>query len=168
MGCRIQPRYFLSFPENSRGRYSYSSDCSLRPVLLVSVSRLIDIPIQGFSVSHKSISAAFRIEPFACKTALLREPEHVAQFLDALINDRPPDFAQSHVKVLCSHPSIPLRLTIQLLTTCSELESLTLGTTTRSPSSAHSRPARLPLPRSRVHLTHKLPEPRLTESSCLC
>ena len=77
-------------------------------------------------MSHKSISTVFRIEPFVYKTVLLRGPEHAAQFLGALINDRPPEFAQSYVKALCIRPSIPLGLTIQLLTTCSGLESLAL------------------------------------------
>ena len=59
------------------------------------------------------------------KTVLLRGPKHAVQFLD-VINDRPPEFAQSHVKALCIRPSIPLKLVIQLLTMCSGLESLAL------------------------------------------
>ena len=77
-------------------------------------------------MSHKSIPAVFRIEPFVYKTVVLRGPGHAVQFLGALTNDRPPEFAQSHVKALCICPSIPLGLTIQLLTTCSGLESLAL------------------------------------------
>jgi hypothetical protein len=83
-------------------------------------------PIQGFAMSHQSMSTIFRIEPFVYKTVLLRGPEHAAQFLGALTNHRPPAFAQSHVKALCIRPTIPLGLTIQLLTTCSGLESLAL------------------------------------------
>ncbi|KAF8555467.1 hypothetical protein OG21DRAFT_892931 [Imleria badia] len=66
------------------------------------------------------------VEPFVYKTVLLRGEKHAVQFLGALVNDRPPEFAQSHVKALCIRPSIPPRLTIQLLTTCSGLESLAL------------------------------------------
>ena len=72
------------------------------------------------------MSAVFRIEPVVYKTVLLREPKHAVQFLGALTNDRSPEFAQSHVKALCIRPSIPLGLTIQLLTMCSGLESLAL------------------------------------------
>ena len=87
------------------------------------MSRLIDVSIH---LSHRSISAIFRIEPFVYKTVILRGRAHAAQFLDALINDRPPKFAQSHVKALYIRPTIPRGLTIQLLATCSGLESLAL------------------------------------------
>jgi hypothetical protein len=72
------------------------------------------------------MSAIFRIEPFVYKTVLLRGPKHAAQFLGALTSHRPPEFAQLHVKALCIRSSIPLGLTIQLLTMCSGLESLAL------------------------------------------
>ena len=77
-------------------------------------------------MSHKSVSAVFRIEHFVYRMVILRGPKHAAQFLDAVINDRPPEkFARSHVNALCIRPSTPLRLVIQLLTTCSGLEWIT-------------------------------------------
>ncbi|KAH0834224.1 hypothetical protein J3R83DRAFT_11538 [Lanmaoa asiatica] len=66
------------------------------------------------------------IEPFVYKTVLLRGAGHAVRFLGALTNYRSPEFAKSHVKALCIRPSIPLSLTIQLLTACSGLESLAL------------------------------------------
>lgn len=73
-----------------------------------------------------AMSVVFRIEPFVYKTVLLRGAGHAFQFLDALISYRSPEFARSHVKALCIRPSIPLSLTLQLLTMCSGLESLAL------------------------------------------
>lgn len=75
------------------------------------------------------MAAVFRIEPFAYKTVILRGPGHAAQLLGALINNRPPEFAQLYVKALCIPPSIPLRPTLQLLAVCSGLESLALWMT---------------------------------------
>ncbi|KAG6377944.1 hypothetical protein JVT61DRAFT_14737 [Boletus reticuloceps] len=66
------------------------------------------------------------IEPFVYNIVFLRVPKHAFDFLGALMNHRSPGFVQSHVKALCIFPSIPLRVTIQLLATCSGLESLAL------------------------------------------
>lgn len=84
--------------------------------------------IQGSGVSHIYPCLPCRIEPFVYGTVVLRGPGHAVEFLGALVNYRPPEFAQSHVKALCIRPSIPFSIVIRLLNTCSGLESLALWT----------------------------------------
>lgn len=56
----------------------------------------------------------------------MRGPAHAVRFLGALAQYHSPEFAKTHVKALCIRPSIPLTLTLHLLSACSGLDSLAL------------------------------------------